>query len=219
MTFNKKLLGLAIGLSLGLGLTAGADAATTFKLGSPGVSLDLGSGWGFSNGGEGVLGANFDLTNVNNRQWSMNVGGTETFKVGEIELVDSCIEGSGNACSGESGNETNNLQVTYTFNVILPGNVEVDVSAVGVAVTGDVDDSGTDLTLAFGEIVQNFGNGGQYRIDIQTVTFTGTQTRNVNAQFTLVSESTSSSVPEPMTLSLLGAGLIGLGAVARRRRS
>lgn len=46
----------------------------------------------------------------------------------------------------------------------------------------------------------------------------GTDTSNSSNPFGLLYSGTATTVPEPFTLSLLGAGLMGLGVAARRRR-
>ncbi len=54
----------------------------------------------------------------------------------------------------------------------------------------------------------------------EVITFTATQTSRLVSSFDASLSGTPTAVPEPATLSVLGAGLLGLvGAVRRRRRS
>jgi len=52
----------------------------------------------------------------------------------------------------------------------------------------------------------------------ETISFDFTSNGEYTLQFAFLASSQATSVPEPASLTLLGAGLIGLGMVARRRR-
>ena len=68
----------------------------------------------------------------------------------------------------------------------------------------------------FATIVDNLGPGQHtLRFEVYQI---GTGTTNDSNPFGLLYSGTATTVPEPVTLSLLGAGLLGLGFAARRRR-
>ncbi|MCC7048690.1 MAG: PEP-CTERM sorting domain-containing protein [Alphaproteobacteria bacterium] len=210
MSMKMKLLAAVAVLGGIAGMAADASASTSFLLGTPGVSQTLGSGWGTLSG---QLDATFSINNPQS-------GLAFSLNPGEISLS----YGFGNVTLNEqdiSSDETNNLFVTYTFNFDLPTNQNVQVSTTGVATVGPVSDAGTDLVIDFSPVQVNFGVGGSFFVSVADMSFNTNQAgRNFQpGTFSVQLISDSQNVPEPMTLGLLGAGLLGMGIAARRRRS
>ncbi|MCC6470558.1 MAG: PEP-CTERM sorting domain-containing protein [Alphaproteobacteria bacterium] len=211
MSMKMKLMGAVVGLAGIAGLAADASASTSFLLGNPGVTQALGTGWGTLSG---QLDATFAINNnLAGSSFTLDVGGTfsQTLGFGVVTLREQDIDFS----------ETNNLGVTYTFHMVTPNNSNVDITATGVAQTGSVSDGAVDLTIDFSPIHVFFGVGGEYVLNVSDMQFSTNQTGNnfqpVSVTYLLISD--SQNVPEPMTLGLLGAGLLGMGIAARRRRS
>lgn len=212
MRTKKALVGAVVGLAGIGGLAADAGAATSFLIGTPGVTLTLGSGWGDNSGSSNLFDAHFETNNLNNTGFTLNPGEFALFALGSVTIQEINIEGP------PGDDETNNLGVTYTINMDLPNNSNVVLSITGQATPGPVNDAGIDLILDFNPVTVNFGVGGQYLVNISDVIFNNiNQFQPLTLEFRLLSD--SQNVPEPMTLGLLGAGLLGLGFAARRRRA
>jgi hypothetical protein len=212
MLMKTKLLGAVVGLAGIAGLATGASASTSFLLGTPGATLTLGTGWGDNSSSLNLFDAHFSTNNLNGSAFNLSAGGSQLFALGSVTIQETNIEGP------PGTDETNNLQVTYTFNIDLPNNSNVLVSTTGIATPGAVNDAGIDLIIDFNPVVVNFGVGGQYVVNVSDVIFNNEeQFQPVTVEFRLNSD--SQNVPEPMTLGLLGAGLLGMGIAARRRRS
>jgi hypothetical protein len=66
----------------------------------------------------------------------------------------------------------------------------------------------------------DFDNGGQFRIDLADLSFTGNGSKTQTATITLLAlpgaGGGSNAVPEPATATLLGLGLLGFAASRRK---
>jgi len=115
---------------------------------------------------------------------------------------------------------TDDIEGTFTFTKPVSNvySVNGDVTETTVDFFGHLSSGGTltwtnnDLNVAFSDgSVLDIGLGPSYFGNLNGTSDAGT----VSANFTLVKE----PVPEPASMTLFGAGLLGLGTIAMRRRS
>lgn len=178
----------------------------------------IGSGWGTDASevsSPTLLGATFDVNNaLPSVAFSLNAGESFTFNFGSIELTEP------NAGGGILAAETDNLDLTaYLFFLAPPGVGAVGNPGVAIAVTGSVSDAAGDLSITFSSVLVNFGNGGQFTIDLQDITFTSAQTLTIDATVTLLAEPVDiEEVPEPSSMALAGTALLSFAGLQWKRR-
>lgn len=135
-------------------------------------------------------------------------GDSASFNFGSITL---------NEAGLINANETDSLGVLAVFLFAQPSAGAEAVTATGSAVTGLVGDLDIDLTIAWNPLDVAFGNGGLFRVTMDSVNFRfAGQTHDVDATIRLLSA--PQPVNAPGTLALMGAALVAAAAALGRRR-
>lgn len=226
--FSRILFGITAAFAI-----ASSSQATPFTITNLLFTPDAGYGSAtLSDGSDNpdVLDATFS-TSTAPGSFNLEVNEFKKFTFGSVTLNDPCIDAhdKGNAyfCNVK-GNETDKLGVNASFSFTNPYTGTSIVTATGVAIPGMVkDNSGNgadtqvvDLTIDFKPIIVNFGNGGQFSIDLSDLSFVRDQTLTTTATVTLLADSApvAVAVPEAASLSLISLGLLGV-ALTRRRKS
>lgn len=137
--------------------------------------------------------------------------------------ADSASLNFGSVTLNETGlinaNETDDLGVLALFLFQQPFAGAQAVAASGTAVVGLVNDLDIDLTIAWNPLNVAFGNGGLFRITMDTLNFRlSGQTRDVTATVTLLNAPQPIPVPGTLVLALAGLALVNLVGVGRRGR-
>lgn len=202
-------------------LLSGNAAANPIPFTIGGMSFAPGSGYGIDpseTSGDTLLDVRFSASAPPSTfSLDLPTPSSNTFLFGTVDLEET------NAGGGIDASETDNLGVTANFVFTSPLGASQNLVAVGTATTGSVADSHVDYTLAWAPVLVNFGNGGQFRIDLSDLSFSGAGALDLNGTVTLLaapetSQLPSSQIPEPASLALAALGLMAMGMFTARAR-
>lgn len=222
-----KLRFLPQGLALAVSLTFSLQAtAEPVAISVTGASFSIGGGYGNeSNPTETSANATrlkvaFNTSAFLTQLFSLDLSNppgssTHTFTFGTIVLQEPDTNG------GIRVAETDDLGVTADLVFSDAGIGTRTLVGTGVATPGPVSDADIDYALTWSPVVVSFGDGGQLRISLDDLSWTGTGpvgSKDLTARVTLLNaprSAVANGVPEPSTAMLLGSAF---AAFAWRRR-
>ena len=173
------------------------------------------------------LGVDFTANTWDSQSFVLASGSSAPFKFGTVTLNDSeLVEGFarigfleqdnlGVTANFSFTNPTSDLQVgngtgDATFGLINPLSTRIFGRTVVLESNGAV-----DFTINWEDTLVNFGNGGQFKIVMDDISFDANgQTVDQNYRIEMV----TAPIPEPETYALMLAGLGLVGFMARRRK-
>jgi hypothetical protein len=210
----------AIAAALLLASTAQA-AAVGFDISA--ASLTPGSGYGTDNGSNGenggtLLGVAFTNIFAPQHFELASVGQSVSFDLATVRFYEPDT-GSG-ANQGIRNDELDGIGLVAGFSFANPSLVSPSLSAIVAATTGVLNDAAVDYSIAWNPLEADFGDGGRYRISLNTLSFTGTgsqQTLRATVELLSAPELRVVAVPEPGSFALVGAALGAAGLVRRKR--
>jgi hypothetical protein len=215
--------GLALAASLALSFPTTAEP---IAISVTGASFSVGAGYGnesnpTENGaGASLLKVAFDASALLPPLFTLDLAGppgssTHSFTFGTIVFQEPETNG------GIRAAETDHLGVTADLVFSDPSIGTATLIGTGVATPGSVSDADIDYELTWSPVVVGFGDGGQLRISLDDLSWTGTGragSKDLTATVSLLSaprQPVTNGVPEPSTVMLLGSAF---AAFAWRRR-
>jgi hypothetical protein len=213
----KKLMHIIVAATALLLSVTAVAAPISFKVST--VLITPGIGYGVDNnenGGRDLLDVRFTPAFSDTVIHPLNVGQSFTFKIGTVNFLE---PNTGNQFVGIAPEELDNLGVTVKFTFTNPFGGDRIVTTTGVATLGPVIDSpeAVDFTLNWLVQTQTYGNGGQFTIGLNNLSFS-TNTEGAKDLFATITYTVGESaldLPEPGSVALLG---LGFGAMAFLRR-
>jgi hypothetical protein len=216
--FHKAILAAgSIGIVATVPIAYAMPFSITGGLFTPNSGYGVDSGNNGENGGR-LLDVEFSTTGFAAQNFSLSsVGEFHRFDLGTLSFLESDQGNGGNA--GIRSDETYDLGLTASLDFGDFIGTRVVVTGAGEALTGSVADPAVDYILSWNPLTVDFGDGGQIRIALETLSFSGNGSKTQKATVSLLrlpEAVSANAVPEPMTLSLLALGIASI-AVTRRK--